>query len=82
MTNDNSWMSCTSCHAVVQLNATGICLGCQGGFSGQHEEDKYTPKLKPIEEIQERAKELEAAIEKANKPNPIRRKKRDRSEKE
>ena len=38
---DDKWMSCTSCHAIVQLNATGVCLGCQGGFAGQQEEDKY-----------------------------------------
>ena len=43
MSNEDKWMSCTSCHAVVQLNATGVCLGCQGGFGGQAEEDKYMP---------------------------------------
>jgi len=45
MSNEDKWMSCTSCHAVVQLNATGVCLGCQGGFGGQAEEDEYIPKI-------------------------------------
>ena len=38
---DDKWMTCTSCHALVQLNATGTCLGCQGGFNPLNEEDKY-----------------------------------------
>ena len=41
--NNDKWMICTCCHAVVQLNATGICLGCQGGFAGPQDEDKYKP---------------------------------------
>jgi hypothetical protein len=36
----SNWMTCTSCRAVVQRNDTGICLGCQGGFSGAKEEEK------------------------------------------
>ena len=32
-------MTCTCCKAVVQQNNTGICLGCQGGFSGPKEDE-------------------------------------------
>jgi len=53
---NEKWMCCTCCHAVVQLNATGICLGCQGGFCGQLDEDKY----KPEEEL--KGKELSEVL--------------------
>ena len=39
----NHWMTCTTCKAIVQLNATGTCLGCQGGFNPCNKEDKYKP---------------------------------------
>lgn len=38
---NNSWMQCTTCKSIVKMNSTGICLGCQGGFAGPQEEDKY-----------------------------------------
>lgn len=41
---NEQWMPCTTCKAIVQLNATGICLGCQGGFNPQNKEDRYLPK--------------------------------------
>ena len=36
----SNWMTCTCCRAVVQQNNTGICLGCQGGFTGPLEQEK------------------------------------------
>lgn len=43
MANEDKWMVCNYCNAVVQLNSTGMCLGCQGGFVGRQEEDTYKP---------------------------------------
>jgi len=71
----DQWMTCTSCRAIVQLNATGTCLGCQGGFGCQSKEDRYLPietKLKSKEEeisrLKEREKELEDALKKRKEP--------------
>lgn len=33
------YMTCNTCRRVVQLNATGICLGCQRGFVKEPQED-------------------------------------------
>ena len=35
------FMNCTSCQGLVQVNATGICLGCQRGFVNTAQEDAY-----------------------------------------
>lgn len=35
------WMNCTTCKALVQINNTGICLGCQMGFTRVPQEDAY-----------------------------------------
>lgn len=35
------WMSCNTCRRVVWQNETGICLACQGGFSGKLAPDDY-----------------------------------------
>lgn len=35
------FMNCTSCQAVVQINNTGTCLGCQRGFVQEPQEDAY-----------------------------------------
>lgn len=45
-------MTCTSCKAVVQVNATGTCLGCQQGFNKFIKDDHYKEvdeNLKPKE---------------------------------
>ena len=35
-------MNCNACGYVVQVNPTGICLGCQMGFSGPQKDSlKY-----------------------------------------
>jgi len=61
------WMTCNSCRAVVQLNSTGICLGCQGGFAGQQQEDKYIPEEEKIQKLKARERELEDAIKEREK---------------
>jgi hypothetical protein len=35
------YMNCNACQRVVQINNTGICLGCQRGFTGVDAEDVY-----------------------------------------
>lgn len=35
------FMNCTLCQAVVQINNTGTCLGCQRGFIKEPQEDAY-----------------------------------------
>lgn len=37
------YMNCNACQRVVQINNTGICLGCQRGFIGVDAEDVYKP---------------------------------------
>ena len=37
------FMTCSTCARVVQINNTGICLGCQRGFTGLDAEDIYKP---------------------------------------
>lgn len=69
----SDWMTCTTCKAIVQFNNTGICLGCQGGFRGPQEEDRYMPietKLESKEDqfqrLKAREKELEDALQKSS----------------
>ena len=68
----SDWMVCTTCRGTVQMNSTGICLGCQGGFKGPQKEDRYLPietkigsKEDKIKRFKEREKELEDAIQKS-----------------
>jgi len=35
------WMNCNACKTVVINNETGICLGCQRGFTYKLQEDAY-----------------------------------------
>lgn len=74
------FMTCNSCQRVVQINNTGICLGCQRGFTGVDAEDVYkqpilnevcTQDISEINEnnteikrLQDRQKEIEDALEK------------------
>jgi len=74
----DKWMTCTTCKAIVQFNNTGICLGCQGGFSGQQDEDRYLPidtklrqqkddtslRQEDVNTLKKREKELEDALQK------------------
>lgn len=52
------YMTCTACKSLVQVNATGICLGCQGGFSGQQEADRYIDKETQLEHVNQDIAEL------------------------
>lgn len=72
-------MTCSTCARVVQINNTGICLGCQRGFTGLDAEDVYKPQdlqVKvtddisktnavdaEIKRLQDRQKEIEDALE-------------------
>ena len=71
----SNWMQCTTCKAIVSQNNTGICLGCQGGFTGPKEEEqchipietsyKRDARLRQDEKIakmKKRQKELEDAL--------------------
>lgn len=70
----SNWMTCTTCRAIVQLNATGICLGCQGGFSGPLEEENYKAIKEEVEPKKEtgylptetKLKEEEDAVQKSS----------------
>ncbi len=44
------WMNCNACKAVVQANSTGICLGCQMGFTGIPQEDAYPVQKAEVKE--------------------------------
>lgn len=58
-------MTCTTCQRVVQVNNTGICLGCQRGFVNLPQEDSLKAKTSTdslIERLEAKAKELEQAI--------------------
>lgn len=39
-------MECTTCHAIVEVNNTGICLGCQCGFTQVPQSDHFDPPTK------------------------------------
>jgi len=57
------YMNCSTCQALVQLNATGICLGCQMGFISPMDEEIYkSPQQKKMEALETRKKEVEDAI--------------------
>ena len=36
-----NFMECQTCRGIVQINNTGICMGCQRGFIGTPQEDHY-----------------------------------------
>ena len=71
---NNNWMTCTSCKAVVQLNATGTCLGCQGGFGCQSEEDRYLPVETKTQSNEELQKRKEPKAKRSNSPKRGRKK--------
>jgi predicted Fe-S protein YdhL (DUF1289 family) len=78
------FMNCNSCQRVVQINNTGICLGCQRGFTGLHAEDVYKPQslqaektdiTRTIDQLEARQIEIEAALA-PEAPKPKRPKRR------
>lgn len=62
------FMHCTTCHHLVQVNATGICMGCQMGFAGPQEDswEFHREKIKK----QEFKGVLDDALEKADTDIP------------
>lgn len=65
------FMNCNSCQRVVQINNTGICLGCQRGFTGMPAEDVYKPPVlqaedteitRTIDQLEARQQEIESAL--------------------
>ena len=62
-----NFMNCGSCGMVVEINNTGICLGCQRGFINLPQEDawKNSPEKEKLR-LEERKKELENAIQKSS----------------
>lgn len=58
------FMNCNTCSYLVQVNPTGICLGCQRGFNGIPQEDAWvnSPERK-ILELEKRKEEVENALQ-------------------
>jgi len=68
-----SFMSCVTCHRVVQSNATGMCLGCQQGFNHCfHEGEQFVDKdnSEEIKNLEKQAQKIEEELY----PQPIKRK--------
>lgn len=64
-----NFMQCQGCKCIVQINATGVCLGCQKGFIGIPQEDAIDlgPK-KTLDDLQDRQKEIENALKERKDP--------------
>lgn len=61
--NEINYMMCTTCKQVVSQNPTGICLGCQSGFSYKTSKDSFLYHLKNLQkDIKEHTKGEEDAI--------------------
>lgn len=60
------WMECTTCHATVEVNNTGICLGCQCGFTQVPQSDKFDPPTKQNHEKTQKIERTDAI----QKPSP------------
>lgn len=61
------WMTCTTCRAIAQSNNVGICYACQMGFQNEPSEDHHSvikAKEKPLEDLLDRKKEIEDALQK------------------
>ena len=67
------WMPCTTCKRVVKINNTGLCLGCQRGFTGLDAEDVWKPspietaKATEVNRLETRQKEIEDALKEVSK---------------
>ena len=73
-----NYMKCTTCTALVNANATGICMACQMQNGGVPQEDTYKEPIlaksvnkpsdlgaKSVEQLMERQKEIEDALQKS-----------------
>lgn len=61
------WMECTTCHATVEVNNTGICLGCQCGFTQVPQPDQFDPRTK---QKHEKTAKINEKIDAIQKPSP------------
>lgn len=60
-----NFMNCATCGGLVQVNATGTCLGCQRGFVGIPQEDAWINSKEGKRCVLEnRKKEVEDALQK------------------
>jgi hypothetical protein len=74
------FMHCNTCSYLVQVNPTGICLGCQRGFNGIPQEDAWVNSpARKILELEKRKEEVENALqEQKAKSVPVRKQPRRR----
>ncbi len=62
-------MACTTCKRVVQQNNTGVCLGCQKGFTPELQQDsEFSEKVREFEALKEKERELEEQLRETPKP--------------
>ncbi len=64
------WMECTTCHATVEVNNTGICLGCQCGFAQVPRSDQFDPPTKQNPEKTQKIERTDERIDAIQKPSP------------
>lgn len=74
------FMHCTTCSALVNINPTGVCLGCQRGFTNTPQEDSWRHSeeralLKLTEEKKEMLQKITMEEKPKNKKQAGRRKK-------
>lgn len=64
-----NFMKCTTCSALVNINATGICMACQMQNGGIPQEDTYTAKnvqnTAILSELLAKKQEIEDALQKS-----------------
>jgi len=57
------YMTCNTCRATVQVNNTGICLGCQQGSNKAEKADHHRDyKSNELKELLSREKAIEDAL--------------------
>lgn len=62
------FMTCNTCRSVVQLNNTGICLACQGGFIGVAQSDAYETSFRnKIDVLKKKEQEIEEELKKTDR---------------
>ncbi len=64
-------MNCTTCTVLVEVNNTGVCLGCQRGFVKEPQEDSYEhhqrlENIRSKENLTKRLDEIEKELSHAN----------------
>ena len=63
-----NFMNCCSCAGICQINNTGICLGCQRGFTNTPQEDAWIhSKERKLVKMKERETEMENSLKEPKK---------------